>query len=137
MATFLEKLKESFEKIPTKTRFLKDLGLGNCYTGFTYFVQGRKDTPAPKLMKLLTEEIDYDYVLVPVKRNEAHSKLKEQLETDFINDVDAYLKKYENDEGRFYLKNYGGESVTASAIKAFDEDDILDPSKKIDVSDLF
>ncbi len=135
--SFLKKLKESFEKIPTKTRFLKDLGLGNCYTGFTYFVQGRKDKPSPKLMKLITEELGYDFIQVPIKREGEHQQLKEKLENDFIDDLNEYLKKYEKDEGRFYLKNYGHESSAASAIEAFNAEDILNPSKKIDVTDLF
>jgi hypothetical protein len=137
MATFLDNLREVFNQIPVKTRFLKDLGLGNCYTGFTYFVQGRKDYPAPKLMKLLTEKTGYEYILIPVKKTEEHHKLKDKLEEDFLEDVKKYLEEYKKDKGRFYLKNYGNESVTASAIEAFGDTITNDDGTELDINDLF
>jgi hypothetical protein len=137
MNSFLTELREVFKKIPTKTRFLKELGLGNCYTGFTYFIQERKDKPAPKLMKLLTEKIDYEYVLLPVKNTEEHKQLRKKLEDDFIVDVEQYLEKFKNDKGRTYLKDFGDESASAKALKAFEEDDSLDDSEKINIEDLF
>jgi len=139
MTDFFKNLKEIFEKIPTKTRFLKDLGLNNSYTGFRYFMQDRKPEPSSKFMKSLCAEVGYEYLLIPVKDTEEHQKLKKKLQEDFEEDLKEYLTKYDGDTARLYAKNFGQESSISNAIEAFQEEDelLLDPSKKIDVSDLF
>jgi hypothetical protein len=77
--------------------------------------------------------------LLPVKNIEGHHEIKKTLQTDFEKDLKEYLKKYEGDTARLYAKNFGQESSISKAIEAFKEEDdiMLDPSKKIDVSDLF
>jgi hypothetical protein len=138
MTDFFKKLKETLEEIPTKTRFLKDLGLNNSYTGFRYFMQDRKEEPSTKFMELLCEKVGYEYVLMPVKNIEEHQKIKEKLHSEFQSDLDEYLKKYEGDQARLYTKNFGQESSISKAVAAFEsEEELLDPDKQIDVSELF
>lgn len=138
MKEFFGKLKETFEKIPTKTRFLKDLGLTNSYVGFRYFMHGRKEEPSQKFMELVSNELEYDYMPVPVKRTEEHQALKKQLEDDYIKDMEEYLKKYNGDKARVYVKNFGQESSTINAIEAFAlEQEMLDKDQIIDVVDIF
>lgn len=134
---FLNRLKEAFEAIPIKTKFLKDLGLNNSYSGFRYFMQDRKDAPSNKLMEKLCDEMDYDYVLVPVKRDEDIQKLKEKIEDQFFEDLDKYLDRYSGDTARTYLKDYGHESSLATALEAFTLEEEVDSKDKIDISDLF
>jgi hypothetical protein len=139
MTNFFKNLKEIFEEIPAKTRFLKDLGLNNSYTGFRYFMQNRKEEPSTKFMNLLCQELGYKYTLLPIKDTEEHNEIKNKLHAEFETDLKEHLKKYEKDPSRLYAKNYGQESSVSSAIEAFREEEeiLLDPSKKIDVSDLF
>jgi hypothetical protein len=135
--SFFSKLKEVFEKIPIKTRFLNDLGFNNSYSGFRYFMQDRKSKPSQKLMEKLCDRMNYDYVTIPVKRDpESQAKLQE-LEDQYFKDLEDYLKEYENDETRVYVKNYGKESTVASAIEAFSKEETFNEQEKIDVSDLF
>jgi len=134
---FFQKLKDTFEKIPIKTKFLKDLGFNNSYSGFRYFMQDRKETPSRKLMEKLCENMDYDYVVLPVKRDENTRALQEKIEETFFNDLNEYLKAYEGDQARVYVKNYGTESSVATAAEAFETDEHFDPNQRIDVSDLF
>jgi len=139
MENFFKNLKDIFESIPTKTRFLKDLGLNNSYTGFRYFMQDRKPEPSSKFMQSLCKEVGYEYILLPVNNSEEHQKIKQTLREDFEKDLKEYLKKYEGDTARLYAKNFGQESSISNAVEAFkeEEDLLLDPNKKIDVSDLF
>jgi hypothetical protein len=134
---FQEKLKEIFDKIPIKTKFLKDLGFNNSYSGFRYFMQDRKESPSKKLMDDLCQRMGYEYVMIPVKMNEDTIKKKEELENQFFTDLEEYLKQYEGDPTRVYVKHFGNESTVASAIEAFSLDEAIDEDKKIDVSDLF
>lgn len=134
---FFSKLKEVFDKIPIKTKFLKDLGFNNSYSGFRYFMQDRKEVPSKKLMDKLCDNMGYEYIVLPVKLDEKNQKLKQEIEEQFFNDLDEYLKQYEGDTSRTYTKNYGDESSVASALEAFSYDDIFNPDAKIDASDLF
>jgi len=136
MTTFFTKLKVVFEKIPIKAKFLKDLGFNISYSGFRYFMQGRKQTPSKKLMESICNNIGYELIVIPVKLDEENQKLKDKMENTFFMDLDEYLKKYENDPVRVYSKDFGGESSVAKALEAFKEED-FDPNEKIDVSDLF
>ena len=137
MSTFFTKLKIVFEKIPIKARFLKDLGFNISYSGFRYFMQGRKPTPSKKLMENICDNIGYELVVIPVKIDEESQKLKDKLEEEFFVDLDEYLKKYENDPSRVYSKDFGGESSVAKALEAFSDEVDFDPNKKIDISDIF
>jgi len=137
MNTFFSKLKVVFDKIPIKARFLKDLGFNISYSGFRYFMQGRKPTPSKKLMENLCDEMGYDLIVIPVKKDEKHQKLKDTLEDAFFVDLDKYLKKYEGDPSRTYSKEFGKESSVAKALEAFTNEPTFDPNEKIDVSDLF
>jgi len=134
--SFFTKLKEVFEKIPIKTKFLKDLGFNNSYSGFRYFMQGRKGTPSKKLMDKLCNNMGYDYAIIPVKRTPEAKELQSKLEEEFFKDLDKYLELYEDDEPRVYTKHYGKESTVASAIEAFSTEK-HDEKNTIDISDLF
>ena len=134
--SFFTRLKETFENIPIKTKFLKDLGFNNSYSGFRYFMQNRKGTPSMKLMNKLCNNMDYDFITIPVKRDPTSKALQAQLEDEFFKDLDKYLEQYQKDEPRIYTKHYGTESTVASAIEAFSEDEET-KTTKIDVSDLF
>ncbi len=137
MTNFFKKLKDTFEDIPSKAKFLDDMDFGNSYIGFRYFLQGRKDKPSDKFMEKICDEMDYNYIRIPVKRGE-ENKLLDQVHDEFNNDLKEYLKKYEGDSPRTYTKNRSGVSSVSAAVAAFEvEQDILDPNKKLDVSDLF
>jgi hypothetical protein len=137
MNSFFGKLKVVFDKIPIKARFLKDLGFNISYSGFRYFMQGRKPTPSKKLMESMCDMMDYDLVVIPVKRDIDQQKIKDSLEDKFFSDLNNYLKKYENDPSRTYSKEFGKESSVAKALEAFSTEAAFDPNEKIDVSDLF
>jgi hypothetical protein len=137
MSTFFTKLKVVFEKIPIKARFLKDLGFNISYSGFRYFMQGRKQTPSKKLMEGMCDSMGYELVVIPIKLDEENQKIKDSLENKFFLDLDDYLKKYEDDPARVYSKDFGKESSVAKALEAFSSDTSFDPNEKIDVSDFF
>jgi len=138
MNSFFTKLKIVFDKIPIKARFLKDLGFNISYSGFRYFMQGRKQVPSKKLMENLCDNIGYELIVIPIKKNDIKAEeIKSSLESTFFSDLDSYLKKYEKDPARVYAKDFGKESSVANAIKAFSMEDTFDPNEKIDVSDLF
>jgi len=137
MNSFFGKLKVVFEQIPIKARFLKDLGFNISYSGFRYFMQGRKDTPSKKLMEGICDKIGYELVIIPIKKDTEQQQIKESLENKFFTDLNDYLKKYEDDPTRTYSKDFGKESSVAKAIEAFSTEAAFDPNEKIDVSDLF
>jgi len=137
MNSFFTKLKIVFDKIPIKARFLKDLGFNISYSGFRYFMQGRKPTPSKKLMENICDKMGYQLMVIPVKNDSKYQKLKDTLEDQFFLDLDTYLKKYEDDPARIYSKDFGKESSVAKALKAFSDETKFDPNEKIDVSDLF
>lgn len=137
MTRFFTKLKVIFDEIPIKARFLKDMGFNISYSGFRYFMQGRRDTTSKKLMDNLCDNMGYEYVMIPVKLNDEQQVFKHQLEDTFFNDLNGYLKKYENDPTRIYSKEFGKESSVAKAIEAFNTDDVFNPDEKSDFSDVF
>ncbi len=134
---FLKKLKDIFNKIPSKTKFLDDIGFSNSYIGFRYFLQGRNEKPSAKFMEKICSELDYDYIRVPIKLDEQNEFL-DKLHDKFIEDLETYLEKYNDTPIRTYTKNKTGVSSVSAAVAAFEiEKEILDPDKKLDVSDLF
>ena len=135
--TFFERLKKTFKEIPIKTRFLKDLGFNNSYSGFRYFMQDRKETPSPKFMKKLCENLEYEYIMIPVKKTEESEKHLQVLENLFFDDLDTYLKTYEGDVARVYVKDFGNESIIADAAEAFSTTSVFDEEFDIDASTLF
>jgi hypothetical protein len=137
MSSFFGKLKVVFDKIPIKARFLKDLGFNISYSGFRYFMQGRKPTPSKKLMESMCDKMGYELVVIPIKKDTEQQQIKESLEDKFFVDLDDYLKKYEDDPARTYSKEFGKESSVAKALEAFSTEAAFDPNEKIDVSDLF
>ncbi len=137
MTRFFAKLKVVFEDIPIKARFLKDLGFNISYSGFRYFMQGRRDTTSKKLLDNLSINMGYEYVTIPVKLNDEQQALKHNLEDSFFTDLDIYLKKYENDPSRIYSKEFGKESSVAKAIEAFSTEEVFDPNERVDYSDIF
>ncbi len=140
MEEFFKKLKETFEKIPIKSKFLKDLDLLKNQTGFRYFMQGHHDEPNKNFMGTLCKELDYDYVMVPIKHSEDHYKIRDQLCSDFQSDLEVYVEKYDVDEPRSGSGSGNTPQISAitEAAIAFEvEQDMLDPSKQLDVSDLF
>ncbi len=138
MTNFFRGLKDLFDRIPSKTKFLTDIGFNNSYIGFRYFLQGRNDKPSTKFMEQLCEEVGYDYIRVPVKPGTDQEEIRDKLYEEFTSDLEEYLKKYEGDPARTYTKNKAGESSVSAAVAAFEvEQDLLDPNKQLDVSDLF
>jgi len=137
MESFFEKLKEVFEKIPIKARFLKDLGFNISYSGFRYFMQGRKNIPSKKLLDNLCSNMEYEYIMIPIKKDPSGLDAKIKLQEVFFKDLDKYLEKYASDPARVYSKEFGKESSVATAIAAFAADEAFDPNERIDMSDLF
>ncbi len=140
MSEFFGKLKELFDKIPTKTKFLNDLGFNHSYIGFRYFLQGRIQEPSPKFMDKLSEELGYQYVRVPIKIDGSHREIIEGLQSEYQRDLEDYLKIYYKDkgEGKVYVKDRDGGGSVSEVIAAFEvQKDLLDPDKQVDVSDLF
>ncbi len=138
MTKFFDGVKELFDKIPTKTKFLKDLGFNHSYIGFRYFVQGHTQEPSPNFMSKLSEELGYEYIRVPIKADGSHQEVIEGLQSEYHNDLEVYLEKYEKDNSRVYTKDRNGEGSVSKVIAAFEmEKDLLDPDKQLDVSDLF
>jgi len=137
MTTFFKKLKIVFEKIPIKANFLKDLGFNISYSGFRYFMQGRKDIPSKDLLHKLCDQMEYEYITIPVKLDQSNQDLKEKITTQFFLDLDRYLKKYEGDQTRIYAKEFGNESSVAKAISAFADEEKFKPEDKVDLSDIF
>jgi hypothetical protein len=136
MNSFFRKLKIVFEKIPIKANFLKDLGFNISYSGFRYFMQGRKDLPSKDLLNRLCSEMNYEYITIPIKLDEKNQHKKQELEDQFFLDINTYLSKYKDDQMRIYAKEFGTESSVAKAISAFSEEEIK-PDDKIDLSDIF
>jgi hypothetical protein len=137
MNSFFTRLKIVFNKIPIKAKFLKDMNLNISYSGFRYFMQGRKPTPSKKLMSGMTANMGYEYVTIPIKLNDEQQAIKKVLEDKFFADLDVYLEKYSDDPSRTYTKDFGGKSSTATALASFSTEDAFDPDERVDLSDLF
>jgi len=137
MNSFFTRLKIVFDKIPIKARFLKDMELNISYSGFRYFMQGRKPTPSKKLMDGMTANMGYEYVTIPVKLDDEQQSIKKVLEDKFFADLDTYLEKYGDDPSRIYTKDFGNQSSTAVALASFSTEDAFDPEERVDLSDLF
>jgi len=134
---FFTKLKIIFGKIPIKARFLKDLEFNVSYSGFRYFMQDRKSIPSNTLMNNLCNNMDYEYVTIPIKKSADQQAIKESLENHFFGDLDSYLKKYEDDPTRVYTKDLVDSSIVGGAVEAFSVEDVFDIDDKITTSDLF
>ena len=138
LTSFFTRLKIVFDKIPIKAKFLKDLDFNVSYSGFRYFMQGRKNIPSDALMTSLCDNMEYELVTIPIKKNNEQQAIKEQLENQFFGDLDVYLKKYGDDPVRSYVKDVSGESSVSNAIDAFSIEDVFaDHDEKIDINDLF
>lgn len=135
MKLFYDKLKDIFEEIPNKTRFLKDLGLNSSYSGFRYFMHGRRAEPTSNLLSTISNELGYEYVQVPIKRDTEGSKLKEELQQNFLDDLSDYSQKYADDKARIYAKDFGGISTVAAALVVTEDELKIDD--EIKASDLF
>ncbi len=137
MTNFFKNMKDLFTDIPSKAKFLEDLGLGNSFVGFRYFLQGRNEEPSEKFMKKLCDELEYDYIQVPAKRGESN-ELLDDLTDQFNQDLKQYLEKYEGDPTRSPNKPKTDKSTVSAAVAAFEiEKELLEPKERIDVSDLF
>ncbi len=137
MTSFFKKLRDIFDGIPSKTKFLEDLGFNGSYIGFRYFLQERNDTPSDKFMDKMCDDMGYDYIKVPIKRGQ-DPNIVDVLYDDFADDLDDHLAKYAGQTQRTYTKNKSGESSVSAAVAAFEtEQELLDPDKRIDVSELF
>ncbi len=131
-------MKDLFDTIPATSKFLEDLGFGSSYTGFRYFSQGHKDEPSEKFMELICDEMEYDYIKIPIKPGSTQDGLIQELEDEFIEDLKKHLEKYKNMPIRTHVKNKTGSSSVSAAVAAFEnEADLLDPDKQLDVSELF
>ncbi len=138
MENFFKNIKAVFDKIPVKSKFLKDLNLLKNQTGFRYFMQGHHEEPNKKFMAILCQELGYDYTIVPIKRDEEHRTLRDKLCQDFSDDLNVFVQRYSKDEPRSGGNQDQNRSILDEATIAFEtEKELLDPSKQLDVSDLF
>jgi hypothetical protein len=96
MEAFLEQLKEIFKKIPKKPKFLQDLGFHSSYIGFRYFLQGHNDKPNSKFMIKLSDELGYEYIEIPIRKNGSDDHLVESITDNFLEDLQNYLEKYDS-----------------------------------------
>lgn len=115
MQEFYARLKTIFEDIPNKTKFLKDLGLNSSYSGFRYFMHGRRSEPTANLLSTISNELGYEYVQIPIRRNDDGAKLKEKLRDEFLTDLKSYSTKYEGDKARVYTQDFQGVSSWEAA----------------------
>lgn len=111
---FHTKLKEILSKIPNKTTFLKDLGLPGSYLGVRYFLTGKQPKMGEKGLDNLLACMEHKMVLVPVKIGSEQEAEALDLQKKFLDNLQEYLKKYENDTGRIF----GSQLNDASAIEA-------------------
>ncbi len=126
-----------FDQIPSKTKFLKDLDFNNSYIGFRYFLQERNPEPSIKFMEKMCSELGYDYMRIPIK-SETDGHIIDKLQSDFTEDLKKYLKRYENEPQRTPTKSGNSKDNVSEAVAAFRlEQELLDSSKRLDVSDLF
>ncbi len=138
MENFFEKIKELFDKVPAKSKFLADIGFNHSYTGFRYFLQGHTERPSPKFMEKLSEEMGYSYIQIPIKSDPEHQEIISNLNDTFVEDLKIYLEKYEGDSKRTITRVRNGAGSVSTSIATFEVDqDLLDPDKQLDVSDLF
>ncbi len=138
MTDFFEGLKDLFEDIPAKTRFLKDLDFNSSYTGFRYFLQGHTKEPSEKFMEKICSELEYDYVRIPIKPGSDQDEIVAKLQSEFTTDVQKYLEKYEGDEARVYSNNRNGAGSVSEVVAAFEVDkDLLESDVRIDATGLF
>jgi uncharacterized protein YpiB (UPF0302 family) len=135
--SFFEKLRERLEDVPAKTKLLKSLGLSISYTGLRYFLQGHRKEPSQSFMDKMCNAMEYDYIQIPIKRDEESQKKLQSLNDQFMGDLDSYLEQFNEKSPRRYKKNHGDISASQS-ISTFEvEKDLLDPDKQLDISDLF
>jgi len=97
---FHTKLKEKLGQIPNKTNFMKDIGLKPSYLGIRYFLAGKQEKIGSKGLEKILEKMGYELKLVPVKKDSEAKAKAEELQNIFFEDLDEYLKKFENDEAR-------------------------------------
>lgn len=135
MTEFYSKLKTIFENIPNKTNFLKDLGLNSSYSGFRYFMHGRRAEPTDSLLETIADEIEFEYVKVPIRKTPEGAQLKKQLQDEFLEELDSYTTKYEKDTARVYLKDFGGKSTVAAVSADPTYSEIV--NGEISIEDLF
>jgi len=137
LTSFFKKIKDIFDDIPSKTKFLEDLQFNGSYIGFRYFLQERNDTPSDKFMDKLCDEMNYDYIKVPIKRGQ-DPNIVNRLYNDFTDDLQDYVEPYSSRPTRTFAKSKPGTSTVSNAVAAFEtERDLLDPDKILDVNDLF
>ena len=136
--SFFAKLKQAFDKIPVKTRFIKDMNLVNNHTGLRYFFQNKRSKPSDTAMNTICENFGYEYVTIPVKKDSVEfKKYIEEMQEDFFDTFNEYIQKYSNDKSRTYTKKYGETSTVANAVEAFNDAENLDKDFKIDIDELF
>ncbi len=137
MEQFFERVKSLFEKIPSKPKFLKDLGFSNSYIGFRYFLQGHRSKPSSQFMEKLSSEIGYEYVQIPIKKNEDGDNIIKELTTSFEADLKNHLKKYKGDTPPRSTKSKEKLDTVDEVIASFETKDVANPKATIDVSELF
>ena len=136
MKEFYDNLKKIFEDIPNKTKFLKDMGLNSSYSGFRYFMHGRREEPTANLLATISNELDYEYIQVPIPRGEAGEELKKELQDNFLKDLKIYSERYSGDKARVYVKDMQGSSVHQMFTEQMNEPKI-ELDEDIQVTDLF
>ena len=133
---FFAALKQAFEKIPVGAKFLKDIGLPSNYSGYRFFMLGRKDRPSIGLIDNLSAKLGYKYVTIPIQNTIEGDKLIKEANEAFFEDLDNYIEKFKDDKPRIYMSKVTGHSVLGEMF----EDESQDDSEKItdvSVEDLF
>jgi protein involved in sex pheromone biosynthesis len=139
---FYVKLKEILSKIPNKTTFLKDIGLPGSYLGVRYFLTGKQPKMGDKGLNKLLEAMNHKMVLVPVKIGSEEEAEALDLQKKFLDNLEEYLKKYENDTGRVFGSQLEDASVIEDKLTNLDttapvEIDGVQVDLGIDIEDMF
>jgi len=93
-------IREKLNALPSKLQYMKHLNLTSMYMGFRQFLKGEKVKLENKGKKNLLESLGYEFVEVPIKKNEdgtydtpeEFSKFYDQ----FFEDLDKSLKPFMN-----------------------------------------
>jgi hypothetical protein len=139
MDEFFNKLRELFKKIPSKAKFLKDLGFKNSYIGFRYFLQGHKDQPSDSLMEKISDRLGYEYVYIPIKNTKKNQLMLDNMLSEFYDDLELYLKNYEEgNEDKIPQNNTENPSIDKE-LSVFEMEQPKDKKTidNLDIEDLF
>jgi len=135
---FLHSLKKIFEKIPVGAKFLKDIGLPSNYSGYRFFMLGRKSRPSLGLLNKMADKLDYKYVTLPIPNTIEGDKLIQESKEMFLEDLEKYIDKFKDDKPRIYMSKVTGHSVLGEMFEDESQDDFgLSVDDDVSADDLF